>query len=139
MRKKKSHDMLKIGYNIKKLRELKNISRQYVADNVGLSLKTYANIENDVTSPDIKIVEKIAETIDVSVYKLFNFDEKVILNNNGKHVENFGTNFNQYGLAENERNLFEKLTAEKDQTIATQKELIQQLKNTIDGFKKKQV
>lgn len=116
--------MIKIGNNIKKLRELKNISRQHVADNVGVSLKTYSNIENDITSPDVNLLEKIADTIEVSVYKLFNFNEKVILNNHGKHVVNFGNSFNQYGNFDKERELYEKLLIEKDNQIALLNELI---------------
>lgn len=111
--------MIKIGNNIKKLRELKNLSRQHIADNVGLSLKTYSNIENDLTSPDLKTLEAIAEVIEVSFYKLFNFDEKIILNNHGKHVENFGGHFNQYGLTDNERHLYERIIKEKDAIIKT--------------------
>lgn len=128
--RKKLLYMMKIGTNIKKVRELKNISRQFVADNLGISLKTYANIENDITSPDITTLEKIAEVVEVSIYKLFNFDEKIILNNHGKHVENFGNSFNQYGLAEQQRDLFNKLIESKDSQI-------QQLKETIDLLKKK--
>lgn len=111
--------MIKIGNNIKKLRELKNLSRQHIADNVGLSLKTYSNIENDLTSPDLKTLEAIADIIEVSFYKLFNFDEKIILNNHGKHVENFGSHFNQYGLTDNERHLYERIIKEKDAIIKT--------------------
>ncbi len=122
--------MLKIGSNIKKLRELKGISRQYIADNVGMSLKTYGNIENDVTSPDIKTLEKIADAIEVSIYKIFNFDEKVILTNHGKHVENFSNNFHQYNTNNEQKDMFEKLLAEKDLRIKQFEELLV-AKNTL--------
>lgn len=108
--------MLKIGQNIKKLRELKNLSRKYIADNVGVSLKTYSNIENDLTSPDVLTIEKIAEILEISISKIFNFDEKVILNNNGQHVENFSNSINQYGVKELQ--LIEKLISEKNELIA---------------------
>ncbi len=66
----------------------------------------------------------------MSVYVLFNFDEKTILNNHEKHEENFGKNFNKYEFAEQERDLFNKLIESKDSQI-------QQLKETIDLLKKK--
>ncbi len=100
--------MIQIGNNIKRIRELKNLTRNYVAENVGLSLKTYSNIENDMSSPDVKTLEKIAESMQVSVFKLFNFDDKVILNNNSKHVENFANTVTHNGSSEKERELYEK-------------------------------
>lgn len=98
--------MFKIGTNLKKMRELKSLSRQYVADNVGLSLKTYSSIENDIVSPDVKTLEKLAETFNVSLVKFFDFDDKIILNNYGKHVDQFYVN--QYGMDKAEKELYEK-------------------------------
>ncbi len=122
---------MKIGTNVKKIRELKNISRQFLADNVGISLKTYSNIENNLTSPDIDTLEKIAETVNVSLYKLLNFDEKIVLNNHGKHVENFGNNFHRYGISDQEKDLYNSLLSSKD-------EQIKQLNDTVEFLKKNQ-
>lgn len=122
--------MLKIGQNIKKLRELKNVSRQYIADGIGVTLKTYSNIENDLKSPEVETVEKIAQILDISLTKIFNFDEKVILNNNGQHVENFSNNINQYGVKENE--LYVSLVKNKDELIHNQNETITFLKQELE-------
>jgi transcriptional regulator with XRE-family HTH domain len=100
--------MFKIGTNLKKMRELKSLSRQYVADNVGLSLKTYSSIENDIVSPDVKTLEKLAETFNVSLVKFFDFDDKIILNNYGKHVDNLYNYVNQSGMDKAEKELYEK-------------------------------
>jgi transcriptional regulator with XRE-family HTH domain len=128
---------MNIGTNIKKLRELKGFSRQHVADTIGVSLKTYGNIENELTSPDVKTLESIAEAIEVSIYKLFNFDEKVILNNHGKHVENFGNSFNQYGMSEEQRELFEKLILEKDLRLKQYEEIILAKEELLKIYKSK--
>ena len=128
--------MIKIGSNIKKLRELKGFSRQYIADNIGMSLKTYGNIENEITSPDINTLEKIASTIEVSIYKIFNFDEKIILNNHGKHVENFGSSFHQYAANGDLKIMYEKLLTEKDMRIKQYEELLMAKDELIKSYKK---
>ena len=128
--------MIKIGSKIKKLRELKGVSRQFIADNVGMSLKTYGNIENDLTSPDINTLEKIADTIDVSIYKIFDFDEKITLNNHGKHVENFGNSFQQFGMNDEQKLMYEKLLSEKDLRITQYETLLKAKDELIQTLKK---
>jgi hypothetical protein len=60
----------------------------------------------------------------ISVFKLFNFDDKVILNNHGKHVENFANTVTHNGLPEKERELYEKLIQEKDARIKVLEEML---------------
>ncbi|MDI9339793.1 MAG: helix-turn-helix transcriptional regulator [Sediminibacterium sp.] len=122
--------MVNIGSNIKRIREFKNLSRSFIADNIGVSLKTYSNIENDVSSPDIRTLERIAESMQVSLFRLFNFDDNVILNNNGSHVETFANHITHHGSSEKERALYELLLKEKDERIRM---LEQQLNRELKG------
>ena len=132
---------MNVGENIKNLRELKNYSQSAMAKMLYVSQKTYCNIEKAGNKVTIELIEKIAEILNVSLNKVLELNAEAILNNTNQtgglsqlNTAPSTTNFNDKNTEH-----YEKRLTEKDQTIATQKELIQQLKNTIDGFKKKQV
>lgn len=47
-----------IGSNIKKIRELKNFNQNYVATALGISQKSYSNIEKSKNKITIELVQK---------------------------------------------------------------------------------
>jgi len=73
--------MIKIGTKIKKVRELKNVTQQYVADKLGMTQGYYSRIENNSLSVDDELLAQIAEILGVEKEEIENFDDKVILNN----------------------------------------------------------
>ena len=77
---------MKVGEKIKKLRELKNYTQQYMADELELSLSGYGKIERDETDISISRLEKIATVLEVDVNTILSFDER--------HVFNFNNNQN---------------------------------------------
>jgi len=73
--------MIKIGTKIKKVRELKNVTQQFVADKLGMTQGYYSRIENNSLSVDDELLAQIAEILGVEKEEIENFDDKVILNN----------------------------------------------------------
>jgi transcriptional regulator with XRE-family HTH domain len=72
---------VRIGSNIKKIRELKNLSQEFMASRLNLSQGAYSNIENDKTELNQDRIKEIATILEVDPFLLYSFDEKVLFNN----------------------------------------------------------
>lgn len=77
---------MKLGYNIKKIRELKNISQEYMANNLKISQSSYSDLENNKTKLSTERLEKIAELLEINLNELFNFSDKNVFNNTFKEA-----------------------------------------------------
>ena len=64
--------------NIKKLRELKGISRLTIAKKMNMSVSGYSKIERGEIELTVNKFSKIAEIIDHSVYEIIGFDSNNI-------------------------------------------------------------
>lgn len=81
--------------NIKKFRELKNISRQQMADDLDLSLSGYAKLERGEIDVTLSRINQIAELLKVDASQLLNFDTSQIFNlNHNNLVQGVGTKAN---------------------------------------------
>jgi transcriptional regulator with XRE-family HTH domain len=63
-----------IHLNIKKIREMKNLTREYVADELDMSTSGYAKIERGEVDLTITRLNNIALVLNVSVDFIFKFD-----------------------------------------------------------------
>lgn len=52
--------------NLKELRTEKNLTQQEVADKIGTSRQVYANWENEINQPDLKMLISLSEFFGVS-------------------------------------------------------------------------
>jgi len=94
-----------IGTNIRKVRELKGYSQEYMAQTLEISQKQYSRIEKNETELTLTKLEAIGKVLEVTSQQLLGFDEKFIFQN----CENaFGNNQNYYAYSGKERELFEK-------------------------------
>lgn len=72
------------GLRIKRLREFRNFTQQYLADKLEISQNAYSKIENGSTKLTIERLEQIAQLLDVpfdtvlSEKSLFNFENNTI-------------------------------------------------------------
>lgn len=57
----------KLGSRIKALRNARNFTQEYIADNIGVSRQKYARIENGENNITLDILSKIAGVLDVTV------------------------------------------------------------------------
>ena len=81
---------MEIGENIRKLRESKNLSQQYVADYVGVERKTYLNWEAGETSVKSVFIPKLAELFNVEIGDLYQgkSSDIIITQNNSDNKDN---------------------------------------------------
>lgn len=78
--------MEKIGSNLRNLRELKNISQEFIAIKLELSIKSYSNIENNVTKITLERLTQICEILEINPIAIINFNsEKIIQTINNSH------------------------------------------------------
>lgn len=87
-------ESLNIGENIRKFRELKNITREQMAAELGLSLSGYSKIERNETDLTLTRIQQIAEIMDIDISKILNFDASQIFNvsnNNHNVIQTIGT------------------------------------------------
>ena len=72
--------MLHIGNNIKKFRELKDITRDQLASQLNMSLSNYSKIERGEIDLTISRIEQIAHILEIDIAQLLNFDASQIFN-----------------------------------------------------------
>lgn len=83
--------MINIGDNIKKFRELKNITREQMASDLNMSLSGYSKIERGDTDLTISKIERIAEVLGIDIAQLLSFDASQIFNiSNNNTVQGIG-------------------------------------------------
>jgi|SRR5690606_11472469 len=81
-----------IGDNIKKFRELKNITREQLASELGLSVSGYSKIERGEIDLTVSRVQEIAQILEVDVSQILNFDvTQVFTISNNQLVQGFGS------------------------------------------------
>ncbi|CAD7808820.1 hypothetical protein CHRY9390_01894 [Chryseobacterium aquaeductus] len=68
-----------LGNKIKSYRVLKNLSPEQVAERLDISAKTYRKYESNENSPNLNMLEKLAEILDQSVLDFL--PDSVVQNN----------------------------------------------------------
>lgn len=95
------------GRKIKKYRELRDLSQEYVADSLGISQTAYSKIESDQTKLSARRLSKLAEVFEIPESEFFESDQSVNFNDNSIN------NGNGYGhgyvntLIEGQKEVFE--------------------------------
>ncbi len=72
--------MKEVIENIKKFRELKNITRDELADKLEMSLSGYSKLERGEVEITLTKLYRIADILDISVSQILNFDVSQIFN-----------------------------------------------------------
>jgi transcriptional regulator with XRE-family HTH domain len=88
---------MKIGHKIKKLRELKNLSQENMAEELSMSVTGYGKIERNEVDVNFEKLEKIAQVFGVRVEDIISFDEKnIFLFSNNETVQHSGLIHNHF-------------------------------------------
>ncbi len=88
--------MLKVGNKIKKIREYKNYTQEYMAQSLGLSITAYGKIERDETEMTLTRLSQISKILTIDYRQILDFDEKNIFNvENGQNAA-IGNNHTVY-------------------------------------------
>lgn len=116
-----------IGEKIKKIRELKNYTQEYMATKLEMSQAGYGKIERNESEISYQKLHKIAKIFKLKVEDLIYFNERILFNLTHSSADNdFSVNSK---LTDQEKLLYE-------QIITQQKEEILFLKKIIEGFQK---
>jgi transcriptional regulator with XRE-family HTH domain len=109
-----------IGRNISRIRELRGMKQEALANAIGISQQSVSNIEGSETVDEEKL-HAIAEVLGVTAEAIKNFSEEAVLNiiGNTYHdngIVNAGTNYNcTFNPLDKVVELYERLVqAEKD-------------------------
>ena len=122
-----------IHNKIKRLREQSNLTQQEMADKLNMHLKTWQKVENGVTKLDIERLQLIADVLETTIEDLINVDDSVYINaikDNEVGFNNSSVTINH--KSEEEKNLYERLIAEKDKIIADKDKEIAYLRGLLN-------
>lgn len=70
-----------IGLKIRKLRELKGFSQEYMADKLSVSQRAYSKLERNETKLDWNKITDISSILEIEPLDLVSFDDNLIFNN----------------------------------------------------------
>lgn len=96
--------LMMIGLKIKKLRELKNFTQEFMADKLQMSQSNYSRIENNDLDVPFSKLQLIADILEISITDLIEFDAKYFFNN--VHAQTINGNINN-AVSLNEKKLYE--------------------------------
>jgi len=122
---------MKIGHKIRKIREMKGLSQENVAEALIMSPNGYAKIERNEVDVNFEKIEKIALFFEMKPEDLVAFDEKTVLNflHNNQTVNGPNGVF-YYGVSEKERELYEETIKLLKEKVALLEEKMEWLKTT---------
>lgn len=110
------------GNKIRKIRELKSLKQEFMAEELGISVAAYSKLERDETNLSDERLEHIAKVFDMSVEDILAFDEKQVFNFINNHDNNnVGPYYNN--LPEDMKKLYEdkiKLLEDKIDYLTTE-------------------
>jgi transcriptional regulator with XRE-family HTH domain len=107
---------------IKQIRELKNFTQEYVAQQLGLSTRAYSKIETGETQLTINRLNEISAILEVQPMEVLGFDDKKVFNfYNSSDINNVKN-----------MNTPEKLIQQYEETIQALKEQIAVMKLLMD-------
>jgi len=71
---------MKVGNKIKKIRELRNFTQDYMAGKLNMSISNYSKIERDEIPITLDRLEEISQVLKVKYNDILSFDEKNVFN-----------------------------------------------------------
>ncbi|TPG44004.1 helix-turn-helix transcriptional regulator [Flavobacterium pectinovorum] len=120
-----------IGRNISRIRELKDMKQEALAQAIGTNQQTISAIENSETVEEQRLIE-IAKALGVSVEAIKNFSEEAVLNiiGNTYHdngIVNAGLNYNcNFNPLDKVVELYERL-------VQSEKDKVEYLEKLLNG------
>lgn len=69
-----------IGFKIRKIRELKSLTQEHIANSIGISQAAYSKLERGESEISVERIEELAKVFGHKIEELFSFDERVVYN-----------------------------------------------------------
>lgn len=131
---------MRIGHNIKKIRELKSLTQEEMANRLSMSQSNYSKLERDEMEFNMSRLLDISRILQVDLNELINFDEQnlFLIQHNRSVTGVQGTVNNNYNqtLNDKERQLYEdkiKLLEEKTQYLEEKIRLLEKQLKSVQG------
>ena len=106
-----------IGHKLRRIREIKNYSQDYIAQKLDISAKAYSKIENEETRLSVDRLYQLADILEVKPEDLLNFDEKVVIHSISNSGNGDGFVYNKE-VSDNERESFQAHIRHLEEEIA---------------------
>lgn len=71
---------MKVGNKIRKIREFKNYTQEYMAIELDMSLSNYSKLERDEIPLTIERLERIARILDINFIDILSLDDSNVFN-----------------------------------------------------------
>ena len=124
---------MKLGNKVRKIRNLRGFSQEYVAQKLNISTQAYGKIETNHTKLDDERLQQIAEILGVTPEDIEHFDEdKFFVHNNNHHAQ---AQTNSQSQFYNKRDVHV-VYSESEKMIPLLQELIQQKNDEITHLRK---
>jgi len=120
--------MKKLGQNIRKLRELRNFTQQYMAEKLEMTQGNYARIENEEIHLSDSRLQKISELLGYSPEFIVQFDVEKIHDLVGERRDNAGKEVFQYQISLELKELYESRIQSLERYVEDLKSEIRELK-----------
>ena len=115
-----------IGQKIKKLRELRNFTQSYMAEELGLSQSAYSKLELGEIEITYNKLERVAEVLGMRPEEVISFNESMVFNVMHNQTGNgFVITNNQ--LTESEKHLYEEQISLLKEELSYLKRLLEQV------------
>ncbi|ABQ05598.1 helix-turn-helix domain-containing protein [Flavobacterium johnsoniae] len=121
-----------IGRNISRIRELKDMKQEALADALGITQQTISNIENSETVDEQRLIE-IAKALDVSVEAIKNFSEEAVFNIIGNTIQDHGTLSTTTGNYNCTFNPLDKVVELYERLVQAEKDKVEYLEKLLNG------
>jgi transcriptional regulator with XRE-family HTH domain len=118
--------MLEYLENIKKIREKKKYSQEYMSIVLEISQRAYSSIENGQTQLSVNRLYEISKILAVNISEILGYDSQFILVDQldkNRASENARNNFTQDDFSD-QKKLFERIIQSKDDEISFLKEML---------------
>ena len=113
-----------ISKNIRKYREIKGFSQEYMANQLDINQASYAKIENNSTKLTVERLFAISKLLETEITDLLDLKNQTIYN---VYDNEFGVGKqNVENLYQENKEVYEKLIQSKDEQIALLKQMLEQ-------------
>ena len=112
---------IQTGNKIKKIREFKNYTQEYMGDKLGMSQNNYSKLETGQTKIDTDRLKKISEVLEVPVETILDDSQNITFNNSNNY--NFFAGYVLNLQEENKELMENNVRFLQDQIVSKQKEI----------------
>lgn len=113
---------MKIGQKVKKMRELRNLTQDHMAEKMSMSQSGYSKIEQDETDVPFSRLLQICKILDVNMLDLISFEgDKLFFNINNQNNKNGSAFF----FGKEGKELYEKRISDLQSEITFLREMLE--------------